>query len=69
MPHILFWDIWDIAGLMHHVEEPHPGVTLLRGHSNTLIKSFLDHGGKIGRHQIMEAAIANKEYQTLSVVD
>ncbi|CAB4293502.1 unnamed protein product [Prunus armeniaca] len=69
MPHILFWNIWDIAGFMHRVEEPHPGVTLLRGNSNTLIKSFLDNGGEISRHQIMEAVIANKEYQTLSVVD
>ncbi|XP_008223068.1 PREDICTED: uncharacterized protein LOC103322894 [Prunus mume] len=69
MPHILFWNIWDIAGFMHRVEEPHPGVTLLRGNSKTLIKSFLDNGGEIGRHQILEAAIANKEYQTLSVID
>ncbi|XP_008222993.1 PREDICTED: uncharacterized protein LOC103322831 [Prunus mume] len=69
MPHIFFWNIWDIAGFMHRVEEPHPGVTLLRGNSNTLIKSFLDNGGEISRHQIMEAVIANKEYQTLSVVD
>ncbi|VVA34911.1 PREDICTED: LOW QUALITY PROTEIN [Prunus dulcis] len=30
---------------------------------------FLDNGGEIGPHQLMEAAIADKEYQALSVVD
>ncbi|BFG14987.1 hypothetical protein CerSpe_012610 [Prunus speciosa] len=69
MPHILFWNIWDFGGFMPRVEEPHPGVTLLRGNSKTLIKSFLDNGGEIDRHQLLEAAIADKEYQTLSVVD
>ncbi|KAI5330140.1 hypothetical protein L3X38_029538 [Prunus dulcis] len=32
-------------------------------------KVFLDNGGEIGPHQLMEAAIADKEYQALSVVD
>ncbi|VVA29064.1 PREDICTED: LOW QUALITY PROTEIN [Prunus dulcis] len=37
--------------------------------SENLLKSFLDNGGEIGRRCLMEAAIADKEYQALSVVD
>ncbi|PQP92834.1 uncharacterized protein Pyn_36970 [Prunus yedoensis var. nudiflora] len=69
MPHILLWQIYDLGGWMCRIEEPHPGVTLLAGISDTLIKSFLDNGGEIGRRHLMEAAIADKEYQNLCVVD
>ncbi|BFG31268.1 hypothetical protein CerSpe_175430 [Prunus speciosa] len=44
-------------------------VTLLGGWSNNLVKSFLDNGGDFRPHHLMEAAIADKEYQTLAVVD
>ncbi|PQM36780.1 uncharacterized protein Pyn_03912 [Prunus yedoensis var. nudiflora] len=69
MPHILLWQIYDLGGWMCRIEEPHPGVTLLAGISDTLIKSFLDNGGEIGRRHLMEAAIADKEYQNLCVVN
>ncbi|XP_021832230.1 uncharacterized protein LOC110772131 [Prunus avium] len=69
MPHILLWNIYDLGGRMPRIEEPHPGVTLLCGTSDALIKSFLDNGGEIGRRHLMEAAISGKEYQNLCVVD
>ncbi|PQP96949.1 uncharacterized protein Pyn_15950 [Prunus yedoensis var. nudiflora] len=67
LPHILLWDIsnWKYP----HSEEHHPGVTLMSGVNNNLIKSFMDNGGEIGPRQVMEAAIADKEFQTFSVVD
>ncbi|CAB4319767.1 unnamed protein product [Prunus armeniaca] len=66
VPHILLWNIgyWNKLCIEHH-----PGVTLLSGFSENLLKSFLDNGGEIGRCHLMEAAIADKEYQALSVVD
>ncbi|PQQ10210.1 uncharacterized protein Pyn_16411 [Prunus yedoensis var. nudiflora] len=67
MPHILLWNICDWK--FPHSEGHHPGVTMVSGFSDNLIKSFLDNGGEIGPHALMEAAIADKEYQTFSVVD
>ncbi|ONH90072.1 hypothetical protein PRUPE_8G033200 [Prunus persica] len=67
VPHILLWNMGDWNKPC--IEEHHPGVTLLRGFSENLLKSFLDNGGEIGRRHLMEAAIADKEYQALSVVD
>ncbi|CAL9020377.1 unnamed protein product, partial [Prunus brigantina] len=65
VPHILVWNIGYWNKLC--IEEHHPGVTLLSGFSENLLKSFLDNGGEIGRCHLMEAAIADKEYQALSV--
>ncbi|KAI5312389.1 hypothetical protein L3X38_041562 [Prunus dulcis] len=67
VPHILLWNIGYWNKLC--IEEHHPGVTLLSGFSENLLKSFLDNGGEIGRCHLMEAAIADKEDQALSVVD
>ncbi|XP_021824094.1 uncharacterized protein LOC110765314 [Prunus avium] len=67
VPHILRWDI--SYQKMPRIEEHHPGVTLLSGVSNNLVKSFLDNCGEIGPHHLMEAAIADKAYQALTVVD
>ncbi|CAL8173877.1 unnamed protein product [Prunus armeniaca] len=67
VPHILLWNMGDWNKPC--IEEHHPGVTLLRGFFENLLKSFLDNGGEIGRRHLMEAAIADKEYQALSVVD
>ncbi|KAB2631329.1 hypothetical protein D8674_008848 [Pyrus ussuriensis x Pyrus communis] len=68
VPHIVFWDFW---GGYHSpsFDFPHRGVTVLRGYSKNLIKSFLDNGGDFRPHHLMEVAIADKEYQTLAVVD
>ncbi|ONH90266.1 hypothetical protein PRUPE_8G043600 [Prunus persica] len=65
--HILHWNI--SYQNMPRIEEHHPGVTLLSGVSDNLVKSFLDNYGEIGPHHLMEAAIADKAYQALSVVD
>ncbi|BFG31031.1 hypothetical protein CerSpe_173050 [Prunus speciosa] len=67
LPHILLWNITDWK--YPHSEEHHPGVTLMSGVNDNLIKSFMDNGGEIGPRQVMEAAIADKEFQTFSVVD
>ncbi|PQP93930.1 uncharacterized protein Pyn_36488 [Prunus yedoensis var. nudiflora] len=67
VPHILVWNISDQN--MPCIEQHHPGVTLLRGVSDNLVKSFLDNYGEIGPHHLMEAAIADKAYQALTVVD
>ncbi|ONI08688.1 hypothetical protein PRUPE_5G194100 [Prunus persica] len=67
MPHILLWNVCDWK--FPHSKEHHPGVTMVSGFSDNLIKSFLDNGGEIGPQALMEASIADKEYQTFSVVD
>ncbi|XP_068323014.1 uncharacterized protein [Pyrus communis] len=67
VPHILFWDIW--YWNLPSIALPHPGVTLLRGWSDNLAKSFLENGGDIGPHHVMEAAISGKRFQDLDVVD
>lgn len=67
IPQVLIWVLFDLN--MPSIEEPHPELTLLSGFSDNLSKLFLDNGGEIGPHQLMEAAIADKEYQTLRVVD
>ncbi|BFG31273.1 hypothetical protein CerSpe_175470 [Prunus speciosa] len=68
VPHILFWNIsnWNSPSIdLPLIDSPRPG---LRGWSNNLVKSFLDNGGDFRLHHLMEAAIADKEYQTLAVV-
>ncbi|CAB4280934.1 unnamed protein product [Prunus armeniaca] len=68
VPHILFWNLL-------HCGEPtwicrrHPGFTLLSGLSTHLYKSFMDNGGELDLHHLMEAVISDKQYQTLTVVD
>ncbi|CAB4280587.1 unnamed protein product [Prunus armeniaca] len=46
-----------------------PGVTMLEGTADNLLKLFLDNGGEISLDLIMEATISGKEYQKLLVVD
>ncbi|CAB4281013.1 unnamed protein product [Prunus armeniaca] len=58
MPHILLWNICDWK--FPHSKEHHPGVTMVSGFSDNLIKSFLDNGGEIGPQALMEASIADK---------
>ncbi|KAM1254859.1 hypothetical protein ACFX2G_029752 [Malus domestica] len=67
VPHILFWDIW--CWELPSIALPRPGVTLLRGWSNNLVRSFLENGGEIGPHHVMEAAFSDKHFQALAVVD
>ncbi|CAB4279417.1 unnamed protein product [Prunus armeniaca] len=61
VPHILFWDIsnWNSPSFdLPLIDSPRPGLTLLRGWSNNLVKSFLDNGGDFRPHHLMEAAVA-----------
>ncbi|VVA29915.1 PREDICTED: LOW QUALITY PROTEIN [Prunus dulcis] len=58
MPHILLWNICDWK--FPHSKEHHPGVTMVSGFSDNLIKSFLDNGGEIGPQALMEGSIATK---------
>ncbi|KAM1037169.1 hypothetical protein ACFX2J_031767 [Malus domestica] len=67
VPHILFWDIW--CRELPSIALPCPGVTLLRGRSNNLVRSFLENGGDIGPHHVMEAAFSDEQFQALAVVD
>ncbi|KAM1800542.1 hypothetical protein ACFX11_032248 [Malus domestica] len=67
VPHILFWDIW--CRELPSIALPRPGVTLLRGRSNNLVRSFLENGGDIGPHHVMEAAFSDEQFQALAVVD
>ncbi|XP_021820588.1 diacylglycerol kinase gamma-like [Prunus avium] len=67
IPQVLIWGLFDLN--MPSIEEPHPGLTVLSGFSDNLSKLFLDNGEEIGPHQLMEAAIADKEYQALRVVE
>ncbi|KAB2622814.1 hypothetical protein D8674_024996 [Pyrus ussuriensis x Pyrus communis] len=67
VPHILFWDIWYWE--LPSIALPRPGVTLLRGWSNNLVKSFLENGGDIGSHDVMEATFSDKKFQAFAVVD
>ncbi|PQP95309.1 uncharacterized protein Pyn_13387 [Prunus yedoensis var. nudiflora] len=70
VPHILFWDVCGNRRIPHSwICTQDPGFTRLSGFSDHLVKSFLDNGGEIGPHHLMEAAIADKEYQALAVVD
>lgn len=45
------------------------GMTLLRGFSDNLLKLFLDNDGDISPEQVMEAAVDDKKYESLHVVD
>ncbi|CAB4279414.1 unnamed protein product [Prunus armeniaca] len=52
VPHILFWDIsnWNSPSIyLPLIDSPRPGVTLLGGWSNNLVKSLLDNGGDFRR--------------------
>ncbi|XP_021808355.1 uncharacterized protein LOC110752073 [Prunus avium] len=69
VPHILFWDVYDYRIPDSWICTRHPGFTTLSGFSDSLVKSFLDNGGEIDHHHVMEAVIAHKEYQPLVVVD
>ncbi|PQM40808.1 uncharacterized protein Pyn_12261 [Prunus yedoensis var. nudiflora] len=71
----MFKDNWNISNWnspsidLPLIDSPRPGVTPLGGWFNNLVKSFLYIGGDFRPHHLMEAAIADKEYQILAVVD
>ncbi|PQQ18329.1 uncharacterized protein Pyn_08581 [Prunus yedoensis var. nudiflora] len=68
VPHILFCD----DSHPHWICTKHPGFTRLGGLWNLnhhISKSLWENGGEIGMHHVMHAAIADKQYQALSVFD
>ncbi|CAL9023006.1 unnamed protein product [Prunus brigantina] len=68
VPHILFCDDYHPDWIC----TKHPGFTRLGGLwslSHHFSKSFLENGGEIGMHHVMDAAIADKQYQAFSVFD
>ncbi|KAM2042833.1 hypothetical protein PS1_036566 [Malus domestica] len=70
VPHLMIWSTNDGISPLEPPEcSVEQGVTLLRGFSDNLVKSFLDNDGEIGPEEIMEAAISGENYQTLAVVD
>ncbi|KAI5356209.1 hypothetical protein L3X38_009104 [Prunus dulcis] len=46
-----------------------PGLTVLTGFSNKLLKLFLENDGEFGPEHVMEVAISGDEFQSLAVVD
>ncbi|ONI08339.1 hypothetical protein PRUPE_5G172300 [Prunus persica] len=46
-----------------------PGLSILNGFSNNLLKLFLDNEGEIGPDQLMELAISDERYQAFTIVD
>ncbi|VVA25823.1 PREDICTED: LOW QUALITY PROTEIN [Prunus dulcis] len=71
VPHIVYWQMWsclsDPRWWVKSSEQP--GVTMLEGTADNLLKLVLDNGGEISLDLIMEATISGKEYQKLLVVD
>ncbi|PQM40531.1 uncharacterized protein Pyn_22035 [Prunus yedoensis var. nudiflora] len=71
VPHIVYWKMWsclsDPRWWVKSSEQP--GVTMLEGTADNLLKLVLDNGGEISLELIMEATISGKEYQKLLVVD
>ncbi|XP_008235910.1 PREDICTED: uncharacterized protein LOC103334710 [Prunus mume] len=68
VPHILFCD----DNQPHWICTKHPGFTRLGGFWNLnyhISKSLWENGGEIGMHHVMDAAIADKQYQAFSVFD
>ncbi|BFG37902.1 hypothetical protein CerSpe_241760 [Prunus speciosa] len=68
VPHILFWDLFNDHSCSWICTQ-HPGFTRLSGLCDHFFKSFLENGGEIGLHNLMEVVIAHKQYQALSVFD
>lgn len=46
-----------------------PGVTLLGGFSEAMLKCFLENDGQLDPDQVMELDISGQGYQTLAVFD
>ncbi|BFG32391.1 hypothetical protein CerSpe_186650 [Prunus speciosa] len=71
VPQIVYWKVRDcLSGPRQWVMlSEQPGVTMLEGNADNLLKLVLDNGGEISQDLCMEAAISGKEYQKLVVVD
>ncbi|KAM1025802.1 hypothetical protein ACFX13_039555 [Malus domestica] len=71
VPHIVIWFMPDLYLEWEKIEMPwtQPGMTMLSGFSENLLKLFLENDGEIGPEHVMEAAISEEKYQKLAVVD
>lgn len=67
VPEIVFWNLRDSRSTP--VAGKEKGVALVSGFSKNLLKIFLDGGGVVTPEEVMEVAIAGKEYQKLTVFD
>ncbi|PQQ00328.1 uncharacterized protein Pyn_14590 [Prunus yedoensis var. nudiflora] len=67
VPHLVIWNLISVGYAPLRTEEP--GVTLLGGFSDAMLKSFLENDGQLGPNQVMELAISPQCYQTLAVFD
>ncbi|BFG28339.1 hypothetical protein CerSpe_146120 [Prunus speciosa] len=67
VPHLVIWNLIGVGYAPLRTGEP--GVTLLGGFSDAMLKSFLENDGELGPEQVMELAISPQCYQTLAVFD
>ncbi|PQQ16358.1 uncharacterized protein Pyn_37734 [Prunus yedoensis var. nudiflora] len=67
VPHLVIWNLIGVGYAPLRTGEP--GVTLLGGFSDAMLKSFLENDGELGPELVMELAISPQSYQTLAVFD
>ncbi|CAL9016318.1 unnamed protein product, partial [Prunus brigantina] len=67
VPHLVIWNLSRRNYTPLRTGEP--GVTLLGGFSDAMLKCFLENDGELGPDQVMELAISPQCYQTLAVFD
>ncbi|ONI08354.1 hypothetical protein PRUPE_5G173400 [Prunus persica] len=69
VPHMVFWTLSKYNPEKPVAPRTQPGVSILNGFSNNLLKHFLNNEGEIGPDYLMELAISDERYQALTVVD
>ncbi|CAB4276665.1 unnamed protein product [Prunus armeniaca] len=67
VPHLVIWNLISVGYAPWRTEEP--GVTLLGGFLEAMLKCFLDNDGQLDPDQVMELDISGQGYQTLAVFD
>ncbi|BFG19794.1 hypothetical protein CerSpe_060680 [Prunus speciosa] len=69
VPHFVLWNLSEYNKNKPVIPYKQPGLTVLTGFSNKLLKLFLENDGEFGPEHIMEVAISGDEFQSLAVVD
>ncbi|BFG39296.1 hypothetical protein CerSpe_255700 [Prunus speciosa] len=67
VPHFVLWNLSEYKKNKPVKPYKQPGLTVLTGFSNKLLKLFLENDGEFGH--VMEVAISGDEFQSLAVVD
>ncbi|XP_007213325.2 uncharacterized protein LOC18778929 [Prunus persica] len=67
VPHLVIWNLLSVWYAPLRTGEP--GVTLLGGFSDAMLKSFLENDGELSPEQVMELAISPQSNQNLAVFD